>query len=367
MDAGVDALVDADAVLRRFLDSTRTLYKEHTREQYAMLFRVFAREMKLEQYTRKQLAGGKGKVLIKAYIEQHPRPSWRTMLGRLKGVWTAGLGLPWPINIKAEFGKLPRGRREETPPDGPVKQWAEALRHETDLYLRLTWLFLAQHGWRPSHIAKVKWRNIRYQDGRPWALVADGVQEDFKTPAPVAVKLAPDVVEALENWRKTAPSTIPEKPILPWRSKKGIYNIDRIQITPQFRRVWASLRRRWNLPALRPKDLRHWVATTCRKSGLSKQASAYLMGHDSASGGQMRDWYDNPQLVDIFDEQGARLPGGPLGFLYPPEVRIIEGLPEEVLKVVQAYMRGEISTMTMANDLENARMKRAQTLQVLQP
>jgi len=105
--------------------------------------------------------------------------------------------------------------------------------------------------------------------------------------------------------------------------------------------------------------LRHWVATTSRRAGLSKQATAYLMGHDAAQGGAMRDWYDNPQLRDIFDEQAARLPYGPLGLLEPPTVELEGGLSKEVVSLASAYLAGQIGTMEFAIMMEKIKLQRS--------
>jgi hypothetical protein len=115
---------------------------------------------------------------------------------------------------------------------------------------------------------------------------------------------------------------------------------------------WNQVQKKWGLPTLKRKDLRHWVATVCRKAGLSKQASAYMMGHDPTQGGAMRDWYDNPQLEEIFAEQAERLPKGPLGTLEPPIIELVADIPSEALEVLRNYLDGTLGTMEMASRLE---------------
>jgi len=105
--------------------------------------------------------------------------------------------------------------------------------------------------------------------------------------------------------------------------------------------------------------LRHWVATTSGQAGLSKQATAYLMGHDATQVGAMRDWYDSPQLQDVFDEQAARLPYGPLGLLDPPTVELEGGLSKEVVSLVSAYLGGQTGTMEFATTMEKIRLQRS--------
>ena len=122
-------------------------------------------------------------------------------------------------------------------------------------------------------------------------------------------------------------------------------------------RYWLRLRTKYALPPLRPKDIRHWVSTTSRKAGLSRIATAYLQGHDAAEGGTMRDWYDNPHVEDILEEQACVLPKGPLGILVPPEVKLISAMPEEASSLLQAYLAGEPGTMEFAARIETLRVK----------
>jgi integrase len=325
------------------------------------VFRRFAKEMDLDSLTRRQLAGPRGRRILLEHLENIPRPSWRCTLAELKIVWLAGLNLPWPIETKRDLGRLPRTRRRESPPDEAVRAWADALVREPDPYLRLLWLLIAQHGWRPSHVARLKWHHVRMDPtGRPVAIVADGIEAGFKTAAPLAARLAPDVVEALEAWRRVAPQVLPERGILPWRSCTGRIESSREQSADPLRVHWNRLRLKYDLPALRPVDLRHWVATACRRAGLSKQASAYLMGHDPTAGGAMRDWYDAPPLEAVFEEQAERLPHGPLGLLEPSVELLADGLPKDAIELVQGYFAREIGTMELVGRLERIRLRTAQ-------
>jgi len=86
------------------------------------------------------------------------------------------------------------------------------------------------------------------------------------------------------------------------------------------------------------------------------------MGHDATQGGAMRDWYDSPQLQDVFDEQAERLPHGPLGVLDPPTVEIEGGLPKEVVGLVSTYLAGQIGTMESAAQMERLRLQRSTVL-----
>ena len=357
---GDDCSLRVAEVMERFRQQTRTRLKADSQKDYLQAFWRFAKNADLESYTRRQLCGPKGRMLILGHLDKLPKPSWRWILAALKPVWIYGLNIPWPIDSKRDLPKLPRVGRRQSPPDAQVKTWAKALANERDPYLRLLWLLVAQHGWRPSHVCRMKWRNVQYNDqGIPVAIIADGAQESFKTSSPVAARLAPDVVEALQQWKEKADNHSLDGPILPWRSVKGQLTCTREQICRAFDQHWKRLEKKWQLPHLCPTHLRHFVATASRRAGLSKQATAYLMGHDATQGGAMRDWYDSPQLQDVFDEQAARLPYGPLGLLEPPTVELEGGLTKDVVSLVSAYLAGQTGTMEFATTMEKIRLQRS--------
>jgi len=355
-----DMPLTAAEIVERFMAETRTRLKPNSQTAYSQAFRRFAADIDLGRYTRRQLMGPKGRTLILQHLEHVPKLSWRWVLASIRPVWIYGLRITWPIDVKVDLPKLPRMRPEYTPPDSVVLKWKKALANETDEYLRLMWLLVAQHGWRPSHVCRLKWRNIQYDEaGRPRIIVADGMIESFKTPSPIIARLTPDVAEALMALEKKIGRQSPESSILPWRSLVcGKAEPSRPQQTWAMLRHWIGLEKKWGLPHLRPSEIRHWVATTARKSGLSKQASACLMGHDPTQGGSMRDWYDSPQLEDIFAEQEDRLPNGPLGYLDPLTVEIEGGLPKEIVELLTRYFSNELSTYDLGNQLEKVRMNR---------
>jgi hypothetical protein len=218
-------MVDVDKTLERFIERTRTTLRDSSVSRYKSIFREFARASDLTRYTRRQLAGPTGKRLILAFITDKPRGYWRFVLAALKTVWLYGLDMPWPVDMRRDIGRLPKTLRGQSPPDDLVKQWADAMRNEKDPYLKLVWLLIVQHGWRPSHLAHIKWRNIRYDaQGRPIAIVANGSQEGFKTEAPIAVRLAPEVQEALILWSQLEVVTRnldPERLVVPRRFHGG--------------------------------------------------------------------------------------------------------------------------------------------------
>jgi integrase len=356
-----DMPLTVSEIVERFMAQTRTRLKPNSQGQYARSFRRFATDVDLSKYSRRQLAGPKGRTLILQHLDHVPKPSWRITLASIRPVWIYGLRIAWPIDARVDLPKLPRTRQGATPPDSIVLKWKKALANETDEYLRLMWLLVAQHGWRPSHVCRLKWRNVQYDEcGKPRAIVADGLTESFKTSSPIAARLTPDVAELLMAWEKKIGRQSSDSPILPWRSLTASEDLQptRAQGTLQFRLHWIRLEEKWGLPHLRPKELRHWNASTARKSGLSKQASASMMGHDATQGGSMRDWYDSPRLEDIFAEQEDRLPNGPLGFLEPPIVEIEGGLPKEIIEIVTQYLNDELSTYDMGTGIEKVKNAR---------
>lgn len=78
----------------------------------------------------------------------------------------------------------------------------------------------------------------------------------------------------------------------------------------------------------------------------------------------MRDFYDCPQLLDIFEEQAAQLPYGPLGLLNPPTAELEGGLSREGVSLVGAYLAGQTGTTELATQMEKIRQQRLSTLQV---
>jgi len=79
----------------------------------------------------------------------------------------------------------------------------------------------------------------------------------------------------------------------------------------------------------------------------------------SSSRQEIRDWYDSPQLEDIFAEQEECLPNGPLGFLEPPVVEIEGGLPKEIIEILSNYLsNNRMSTHELGSKMEKFRMDR---------
>jgi integrase len=323
------------------------------------------------------------------FVLSRPLASRRFILAVLKTVWERGLGLPWPIT-KSDIGKLPKVGRGFTPGETVIDQWTKAILKEEDTYLLMLWHLLANFGWRPSHIARLRWGHIKNDaEGKPSHIFIEGAKEDFKTLSDILIKLPKDFIIILEKWRTMHPDPRPDKLLLPWRRKsdgKIFVEDTRTEYTTEengkplkkehiilsannherINQDFQYLRKVHGLPPLGPRDLRHYVATTLRKRGLSRVASCYWLGHDP-TGAVMRDTYDNPQLEEILEEQGRLLPNGVLGKTVDvPSVTVIVGISGEALEVLKDYMEGTINTFELASKMESIRLQNKNT-KVLTP
>ncbi|MEE9174311.1 MAG: hypothetical protein V3U30_04980 [Thermoplasmata archaeon] len=211
-----------EVILERFRRNTRLRLKDGVQYDYTRAFRRFAAPttgqkpdgIGLGKYTKRQLAGRKGKDLLLSHLEKIPKPSRRWVLAALKSVWIHGLELPWPIDPRRDIGKLPRTRRRPTPPDPDVLAWAHAAREEKDPCLRLLLLMELQYGWRPGNqLAALRWGDVQYDpDGSPVAIEADALEGDFKSDSDIRAWLWPDVRDALVAWKAASPDASPDRP-----------------------------------------------------------------------------------------------------------------------------------------------------------
>jgi integrase len=336
-----DGMVNIDKIIERFKVNTSARLKPRSQYEYLQLLERFDWYANLETRTKKDLTGRAGKVLILEFMqEEYSKRSWRYKLAMLKTLYIAGFGYSsadWPIEPRRDLGRLPRPRPNRDPPDEVVKAWAEAFQKESRLKPRMTWLLVAQTGWSPSDVVSLTVPEIKMKDGKPHHIERDRC----KTGSPIVAFLPPDLAEELASYLKTECRTGP------------LFVVKPDAINSQ----WKYYARSHGLEALHPKDMRHWVASACRKAGMSKQASAYLMGHDATSGGAMRDWYDQPQVDDILAEQAERLPYGPLGILLPPRIELVDK-DTDILVLWTEYMAEKISTIDFANKAEELRMHR---------
>ncbi len=133
--------MNLEEIEERFTQQTQNRYKKNVQNQYKTNFRRLFYEERLEKYSRRQLASPKGKELILDHLNNHiTRPSVAMTNAALCLVWEKGIGLPWPLDLKNDFGKLPKTERRFTLPDSIIKEWAEVMSRKMDVYLKLIWL-----------------------------------------------------------------------------------------------------------------------------------------------------------------------------------------------------------------------------------
>jgi len=360
---GADIPLKFADVAERFHQNTRLRFKPNTTtpRYYLRFFERLWEHAKLEEVTKRQLAGRMGRDLILSFLESVPIRSRRTALAALECVWTEGIGAPFPVNRKRDFGRsLPPIGTRESPPDSEVRPWAEAVWKEHDSYTKLLVLFLLDFGWRPmNQIGHLRWRNLRYDErGKPYAIIARGDVEAFKSSSSIIAWLPPDVVDALEAWRQVCPDTKPEAFILPWRGRHGIVDPSRCLDGHALDRQLAAFEGRWGLKHLPPVSFRHWVKTACRR--LSDPALAALQGHRPPKDGSMRNTYDTPGIERILEEQAAEFPHGAIGILKPPEVTVEPELSRE-LELLREWKAGRISIVELMARLEALERQAYQT------
>ncbi len=349
-------------IAERFRNNTRLRFKPGatTPRYYLHSFERLWNHAKLEGKTRRQIAGKRGRDAILRFMETVPVKSRRTLLAALECVWVEGLEAPWPINRRRDFGKtLPSIGTRDTPPDGDVRPWAEAAWKEPDPFVKLLTLLILQFGWRPENqVGHLRWRNVRYTDeGQPYAIVAKGDVEAFKSSSGIIAKLPPDVVDALEDWKRLCDIVSPDAPILA-KAPRGA-NVAKPLDGDRIRRILDAFERRWGLKHLAPALFRHWVKTTCRR--LSDPALAALQGHAPPKDGSMRNVYDTPSIERILDEQATEFPHGALGVFRPVTVSLAPEYQAE-LHAIADWKAGRLNLFELMGRLESLHRKQLETV-----
>jgi hypothetical protein len=338
-----DSLVNVEQTIANFKKLAGLRLRGDTPKMYEQIFRRFAEAANLEQYTRRQLAGNKGKELLIGFLldkSKVPEPSRQKYNSGLKVVWTEGLNLPYPIT-RRHLGELPEVQTRQSPRDSVVIPWINALEHEEEPFLKALVLMIFQLGVRPSHACLFRWKHVSFgMDGKPEMIMTTGREPGNKRMTPIKARLPPDLVEALIELRKVIPNAMPEYPILPHRKKDGQFERNIPMKRELYAIQWYRFKRKHVLNHLRPVDLRHWVATTCRKAGLSLPARNALQGH-KFNGENQGERYDNPQDIDILEEQARILPYGPIGFICP-KMEVTQALPVELTEALSSCLNGEI-------------------------
>jgi hypothetical protein len=331
------------------------LTRGKTREEYWRRFRAFAECEGLGQYTKRQLAGDKGRELLirhYAHISERSRPF---VLSGIKKVWTRGIGLPWPLE-KDDLPRPARPRRGVAPRREYVERWIEAARREPDAYAR-SWLMVELNGGlRPiDQQAELRMEDLVFNAAEePIGIHAQAADHGFKRDADIRQCLPSEVAAALKDWLKEHPAPSAKAYVWPWRGMKpglGKRHIDANGINTddtisRMRRNFVDQNR---LPWLTSKDMRHFVRTVLNDSGMKKVERHYYQGH-AFNPADMDERYGDKPAEETFDAQRHYLPQGILGTF----LRIAptdQGVPGEVREIWSRLLAGELESSEAAEVL----------------
>ncbi len=340
--------LNVDQVIARFVDETKNRFRPDTPTagDYSTAFRRFAKTVGLDSFSRKQLTPKRAHKIITDYMATMRPGSKRWILTALQRVWVyGGLG-PWPIDIGRDFGRsLPKPQRREAPPDAEVLPFAKALAKEPDAYVRVFVRMMLTYGLRPvDQLGAIRWGNIRYDEsGRPYAFVARGVEEGFKTGSPWIAHIPSDLATDLMEWNGKSPNSTPEALILPRMGKHGkIADAMRIHSNRSTEDLWKAYTARHGIrSALTMAHMRHFVKRHRRKV-LDPAILAYWSGHDAKSegGGMSLHYGTNLPVQEVLEEQSREWPEGPIGDLIPVRVLETAEITPQMMNAIREYMKG---------------------------
>jgi hypothetical protein len=370
--AGESAL-NVEAIIARFVDETKNRFRPGTptASDYSAAFRRFAKAVDLGEIERRQLTSKRAHKIVMDYMARMKTGSKRWILTALQRVWVyGGLG-PWPIDIGRDFGRsLPKPQRREAPPDTEVLPFAKALATEPDAYTRVFVRMILTYGLRPvDQLGAIRWGNVRYDDtGRPYAFVARGVDEGFKTGSPWIAHIPSDLITDLKDWNWKSPNSAPEAPILPRMGRHGkVADAMRLSSNRSTRELWEAYKQRHGIrSALTMAHMRHFVKRHGRRV-LDPAILAYWSGHDAKSegGGMSLHYGTNLPVQEVLEEQAREWPEGPLGDLMPVRVQEVGTFPPQVMNAIREYMEGG-SDAELAMALGEAR-REASRLRLARP
>ena len=353
---GIDCPLKIAEILERFkAHPTIRMRPEGTVRQYSSHFKRFAKAVRLEDYTRKQMAGAKGKKLILEHIANLRKMSRRTHYFGIRKVWTFALNLPWPIDMDRDIGDLPTSDGRDTPKDWKVKLWNDKMEHEPSIYLRCLWLLTIESGNRPGTLSKLDWRHVRYDEhGLPCEIRMDGGKEGLKTFAKVAWRLPPNVSTALVELRKFLGEPNDNTPVFPLLTGWGTIDSRDRMPQPKITDWFHRLAKKYGLPDLTPVFFRHWVDSQCVDENLREEARCYMMGHGLPGG--MRARYDRRGPEFNMIEQARVFPNGLLAKFSSVNAEIAPEIPCEVVKSLFSYRNGMLKSTEMLDILETWRI-----------
>lgn len=351
-----DSLVDLDKSIERFHDQSKMLVRSsQSQYRYERVVRLFDEQVNLGQYSRRQMAGPKGRQLVKAFLNEVRPKSQAGALSALRCWARYGLGIVLPID-KSDTGLLPKPDRGMAPVNKVVEPWIEALEHEKDVYVRLLVRLELTYGWRPSHLSCMKWRNLVWNGDEPSHFYASGVTERFKRPSPILAIVTPDVGNDLLEWHRICPDTSPDKPLLPTKYVGGKIVIKQ-SLPGHLRDIWNRFGRKWTLPKLTMRSLRHWGSVQLRKGGLTGPPRMAWFGHDSRIRGDSSSDYDHEIPDDILEQQRLKVPGGPLAVYRQMHLGLVDATPKEAHQLCDAYIADKIGDMALLESLHRIRLK----------
>lgn len=362
-----DAHVRLDEIKARFEAMTAArLTRGKTREDYWRRFERFAECEGLGRYTKRQLAGEKGREVL---IRHYPHISERSrafVLSGIKKVWTRGIGLPWPLE-KDDLPRPPRPRRGVAPRKEYVERWVEAARREPDAYER-SWLLVELNGGlRPvDQQAELRLEDLVFNVAEePVGIHAQAADHGFKRDADVRQHLPAEVAGALKDWLKEHPAPSAKAYVWPWRGMKeglGKTHVDanRMLTDRAIERMRRKFAERNRLPWLTSKDMRHFVRTVLNDSGMKKVERHYWQGH-AFNPADMDERYGDKPAEETFEAQRRHLPQGVLGTFLRLGPADDEGVPSEVREIWSRMVAGELESSEAAEALRGLARAQRQT------
>jgi integrase len=337
-----DTIVDFNQIIVRLNQNSRHNKASTVREYGNKFERMFESE-NLGQYTKRQLAGKKGKEIIINYILDEKKvrmKSRRIQIEMVKAIWTRGLEVPFPCG-RWDFGRLPEVGRRNTPNDEDIRPHIEAVEHEEDVYLKVLVLVIICFGIRPSHARLFRWHHIEWRNGAPYSIITTGLEPENKNKVPVVARIPPILAEPLMDLMKAIPNGLPDDPILPYRKPNGEYEQHNAMTIAQFRMQWNRFEKKHLLKHWSPGYFRHWVVTVCRKAEMSPPAKNAMRGHKFKAS-DMEERYDNPEHSEILEEQARILPYGTIGFAFPRNAELTPAIPPELVDALAKCLNGEM-------------------------
>ena len=347
-----DSLVELSEVRKHFEAKTPKM-KESSRADYWYYFRKFDEDVHVGRYTKRQLAGAKGKDLILEHIG-HLAPFIRsTHMYGVKKVWVRGLGLAWPVD-RDDLPPIPSPRLVPGPRRADIEPWVQAAKNERDPYER-AWFFVElTYGFRPvNQQAHLRRRNLVFNEatGKVLGIVANGTEEDFKKDSYVIAAFPPDVADAVERWLKVHPDASQDAWLFPWRDVDGQVDPKRQAAGKVIRAMRKRFARRWNLQWVDSKATRKFVKGVLIDAGMPDPFKPCWQGH-RPNRADMNAVYGVRPWEEMFASQLAYVPTGPMGIFGMVKTDSAE-IPSEVVELWRRFKAKEIDAQDVADGIKS--------------